>query len=148
MAIHVERSVQINRSVEDVFAFVSDCRNDPRWCKRVLECEQVEGDGPGAGARYRIVHRPQRLRSAMELDVRVETFDPPHRMTMVERDKDGTFAVTYDLRAERGGTSITQRDDITLAGVPRILRPIGRLVIGRHLSEQFGALKSLLEQEA
>ena len=148
MAIHIERTVHVGRPVEDVFAFVSDCRNDPTWCQRVLECTQVEGDGPGANARYRVVHRPQRLRPAMELDVRVQTFDPPYGMTLVEQDTDGTFNVAYVLRSEDGGTRITQRDDIELSGVPRLLHPVGRRAIGRHLTEQFAALKRVLEQQA
>ena len=145
MAIRVERSVHINRSVEDVFAFVSDCRNDPIWCKRVLKSEQVEGDGAGANARYRVVHRPQRLRPAMDLDVRVKTFDAPRGMTLVEQDTDGVFNVAYQLRPDEGGTLMTQRDDITLSGQPKILHPLARLIIGRHLSEQFAALKRVLE---
>jgi hypothetical protein len=148
MAIRVERSIHIDRSVEDVFAFVSDCRNDPAWCKRVLSCEQVDGDGPGATARYRVVHRPQRLRPAMDLDVRVEAFDPPHGMTLVERDSDGVFDVAYDLRPEDGGTLFTQRDDITLSGQPRLLHPLARLIIGRHVGEQLDVLKRLLESPA
>lgn len=50
-------TTEIDRSVDEVFGFVADSTNDPLWCKNVLECEQVEGDGPGAGARYRAVHR-------------------------------------------------------------------------------------------
>ncbi len=144
MSFCVERSIHIDRPVEAVFAVVCDPRRDPEWCKRVLSCEQVAGDGPGAGARYRAVHRPQRLRKAMTLDVRVEAFEPPGRMVLREEDSDGVFHVEYELRAEGDGSRITQRDVVDLTGVPRLLHPVARLHIGRHLDEQFVALKRLL----
>jgi uncharacterized protein YndB with AHSA1/START domain len=144
MAFRLERSVHIDRPVDAVWAVVSDPRRDPEWCKRVLSCEQLQGDGPGAGARYRAVHRPQRLRKPMELDVRIEAFDPPHRMVLREQDTDGTFHVEYELRPKDGGTRITQRDEVDLTGVPRLAHPIARLEIGRHIDEQFRALNRLL----
>lgn len=56
------------------------------------------------------------------------------------------FDVVYELWRENGGTRLTQRDDVELTGLPRILHPIGRHNIGRHLDEQFAALERLLEQ--
>jgi uncharacterized protein YndB with AHSA1/START domain len=144
MAFRLERSVRIDRPVDAVWAVVSDPRRDPEWCKRVLSCEQVEGDGPGEGARYRAVHRPQRLRRSMELDVRVEAFEPPSRMVLREQDTDGVFHVEYALRPDGDGTRITQRDEVDLVNVPRLLHPIARREIGRHLDQQFAALKKLL----
>jgi uncharacterized protein YndB with AHSA1/START domain len=145
MGFCVERSVTIDRPVGEVFAFVADCRNDPRWCPRVLSVEQVAGDGPGPGARYRAVHRPIRLRKPMELAVEVVALEPPHRLTLRERDDDGVFDVSYELRAEGQRTRVTQRDEVDLAGVPKLLHPLARRNMGRHLDEQFAALKRLLE---
>jgi uncharacterized protein YndB with AHSA1/START domain len=145
MAFHVERSITIDRPVEDVFAFVADCRNDPRWCSRVLSVEQVAGDGPGPGARYRAVHRPIRLRKPLDLAVEVLAVEPPHRMTLRERDDDGVFDVAYELRADGAGTRMTQYDQVDLTGVPGVLHPLARRTIGRHLDEQLTALKALLE---
>jgi len=38
----VELSIEIARPPEEVFAFLADARNDPRWCASVLACEQEE----------------------------------------------------------------------------------------------------------
>jgi uncharacterized protein YndB with AHSA1/START domain len=145
MAFCVERSITIDRPIEEVFAFVADPRNDPRWCKRVLSVEQVAGDGPAAGARYRGLHRPVRVRPPLQLAVEVLDVEPPHRMTLRAVDNDGVFDVAYELRPDDAGTRITQRDDVDLVGVPRPLHRIARRNIGRHLDEQLAALKRLLE---
>lgn len=54
------REIEIARTVDEVFAFVSDPRNDPRWCPTVRSVEQVQGDGPGVGSAYAVVHQPVR----------------------------------------------------------------------------------------
>jgi uncharacterized protein YndB with AHSA1/START domain len=142
--VRIERSIEIHSPPEEVFAVVADMRRDAEWCKRVLSCDQVEGDGPGKGARYRAVHRPQRLRKPMELDVRVESFEPPHAMRLREQDTDGVFHVSYSLERTSSGTRIAQRSDVELS-VPRFLHPVARFEIGRHLNEQLAALKRLVE---
>lgn len=44
----------IARPVAEVFAFVADSANDPSWAPFVKSAEQIEGDGPGVGAVWRI----------------------------------------------------------------------------------------------
>jgi protein-L-isoaspartate O-methyltransferase/uncharacterized protein YndB with AHSA1/START domain len=138
--------VEIDRPVEEVFSFIADARNDPKWCGRVLTCEQVAGRGPGRHARYRVVHRPVRLRRPSQLDVRVAEFEPPHRIRWREEDHDGLFDVVYVLEPLNGATRLTQRDDVELS-LPRPLWLIARFNIGRHLEEQFRALKRLMETD-
>jgi uncharacterized membrane protein len=45
-----ERTVTINRPVDEVFRFVADGRNAPHWRSGVLDVALVSGDG--LGARY------------------------------------------------------------------------------------------------
>lgn len=52
------RSITIDRSVADVFAFVRDPTNDRQWCSKVREVRQLGGDGPAPGAQYEVIHRP------------------------------------------------------------------------------------------
>ena len=48
----VSVSTTIQRPVEEVFDFLVDSRNDPRWCPLSRNVELVEGT-PGLGALYR-----------------------------------------------------------------------------------------------
>jgi uncharacterized protein YndB with AHSA1/START domain len=41
--VEIVRSVEIDRPTADVFAFVADPRNDPRWCPKVRSVEQAAG---------------------------------------------------------------------------------------------------------
>jgi uncharacterized protein YndB with AHSA1/START domain len=66
--MRIEREVVVSRPREDVFAFMSDPRNDPRWCAKVLSVTQVHGDGPGPGSRHEVWHRPVPLRPPRRMD--------------------------------------------------------------------------------
>lgn len=139
-------TTEIDRPIDEVFAFVADSTNDPSWCKNVLECEQVEGDGPGADARYRAVHKPGP--KASELAVRVLEYDSPRRIAYEQVDDAGTFVVAYDLESVGDArTRITQTDETSWNGVFKVLSPLMHFVVRRTLPKQFAALKETVESE-
>lgn len=144
--MRIERSIEIARPVEEVFAFVLDARNDPRWCAKVSSVAQLEGDVPGRGARYEVVHRPIPMRPARRMDHRCIGSEPPHRISWREDDGHDVLLVTYLLEDLGGSTRFTQRSDAELAA-PRVLRPLMRAGIGHDIAGQLKALKTLLESE-
>ena len=75
--IEVRRSIDIRRPLAEVFEYVADCTNDPRWCKKVESVRQVEGEGPGPGARYVVVHRLIPRRPVRQMDHRCVAWSPP-----------------------------------------------------------------------
>jgi uncharacterized protein YndB with AHSA1/START domain len=142
----IEETILITRSPEAIWDYIADARNDPHWCAKVVSVEQVSGDGPGPDARYRVIHRPVRLKTPNELGVTVEEFDPPRRMRLREEDDDAVFDVTYELGSERGGTRLTQRDRIEWK-IPRFQLPLARRMVTRDIEKQLAALKRVLEPE-
>jgi uncharacterized protein YndB with AHSA1/START domain len=141
----IERAVTIDRPAEEVFAFVSEPRNDTRWCKKVVSVEQVAGDGPGPGSRYAVVHKPIPGRPARTMDYECLEWDPPRRIDWREDDGTDVIHVTYELAEVGSGTRVTQRDDAQV-GAPRLLQPVFKAGIARDLAGQLRALKRVLEQ--
>jgi len=106
--MEIERSVVIARPIQEVWDCIADARNDPHWCEKVEEVHQEIGDGPGPDTRYRVIHRPVRLKKPKALAVTVEEYTPPSRLRLREEDDDGVFNVIYELerpRKERGSPS-------------------------------------------
>jgi uncharacterized protein YndB with AHSA1/START domain len=139
------RDVVIDRHIEEVFNFVADPLNDPRWCAKVLRVDQVEGDGPGPGARYDVLHRPIPFRPPRRLIHTCVAWEPPKRIVWHEDDGTDVFDVTYELESVWTATRLTQRDVIRL-GAPRPLHPLLRAGIGRDVTRQLHALKRILER--
>lgn len=141
--MRLEGSVEIERPVEEVFDFVADPRNDPRWCERVRWCKQVAGDGPGLGARYEALHRPSgypwpHIRRIVVLDL-----EPPRFVRWRQADRLGAFDIRYELEATERGTRLSQHDEVNWA-LP-LMGLIGRRIVRRHIGEQHEALRAVLE---
>src|SRR5712691_8838875 len=109
--MRIEKTVGISRPPEEVWTFIADARNDPQWCDKVDSVDQIAGEGPGRDARYRMLHRPDRLRKAKELAVTVEEYEPPRQLRFREDDDDAIFEVTYRLAETAEGTELTQIDE-------------------------------------
>ena len=142
--VRIEEEVTIGRPLTQVWDFVADMRNDESWCDKVVAVEQVEGNGPGNGARYRVMHQPIRRRDPKPLLVEVLEHAPPGLMRIREEDDDAVFDVTYELEETAGATRLTQRDSIDWK-IPRYQRPIGNLMVRRDVRRQLRELKTLLE---
>jgi uncharacterized protein YndB with AHSA1/START domain len=145
--VEVSRSIVIARPVEEVFAYLADARNDPEWCPKVISVEQVAGDGPGPGARYRVVHKPVPGRAAREMDHVCLSWRPPSAIEWREQDGVDVLVVTYSLEDLDGITRLTQRSDAEL-GAPRVLHPLMRVGIGHDVARQLKTLKAGLEAQA
>jgi hypothetical protein len=142
----VERSIEIARAPGEVFAYVADARNDPSWCPTVVSCEQVDGDGPGAGARYEARHKPTPFHRVMPRSIEVLEYAPSRRLRWRQEDANGVFLIEYEVAPADGGARFFQRDRIEW----RVPAPVGRLAerlfVRRHIGAQMATLKRLLEE--
>jgi uncharacterized protein YndB with AHSA1/START domain len=142
----VERSIEIARPPEEVFAFLADARNDPRWCASVVACEQREGDGPGADARYVARHKPTPFHRVMSRSIEVVEYAPPRLLRWRQEDSNGVFHIGYGLEPSAVGTRFTQRDKIEWKVPGAVGRLAEWLFVRRHIGEQMVDLKRLLEK--
>lgn len=112
--------VVIDCHIDDVFAFLADFTNAPRWLPGVVSVDQVAGDGPGPGALYDVVRRTRgrRRRTA----VVCTGWEPPARVAWREDDGDG---VIYELTSVWTATRVTAR-----GGAVRDLRGLRRALEG------------------
>jgi uncharacterized protein YndB with AHSA1/START domain len=143
-----QESVIINRPIDEVFAFIADAKNDPRWCPAVKSIEPISGNGPGPGAKYRMQHTP----GGMKFDATVEVvaYEPPRLLKWTMLDSGHTLHGRYELEAINGNTRLTQTSQITFEGWLRIPGLLMKRFIARdvqkELGKQFGNLSKLLEE--
>ena len=143
-AMRIEKAIEIARSPEDIWAFISDARRDPEWCHKVDSVEQLTGEGPGPSAKYRVLHRPRPGKPATTLMMDVVEYDEPLSLRWREEDEDGVFDVTYRLEQTNTGTRLTQIDEIDWK-ISKLLYPVARVTVSRDIARQLAALKGLLE---
>jgi Polyketide cyclase / dehydrase and lipid transport len=145
--MQIVRAIVVDRHIEEVFEYVADPLNDPAWCPKVLSVEPLTGDGPGPGARYEVLHRPNPLRPPRRMTYLCVAWDPPSSIAWREDDGADVIDVTYELDPVWTATRLTQRDDARL-GAPRLVHPLLKAGIGRDVARQLRALKHVLEPAA
>jgi uncharacterized protein YndB with AHSA1/START domain len=131
-----EHTVTVARPVEEVFAFLADGENDPRWRGGVLDVAHVSGEG--VGARYRQgVRGPMGRRVAA--DYEVTEFEPPRlrafRATAGPVRPEGR----YELEPTAEGTRVRFSLQYTPRGFAALMTPM----IARTMRAEVKAIERL-----
>lgn len=137
--MQIVRSVVIDCHVEDVFDYVADPLNDPAWRPAVLLVDQLEGDGPGPGARYQVLHQPRGRRAARPTVLTCVDWSRPGRVAWRWEAGEEVVDVGYALEPVWTSTRLTWRHELR---APRLLRPAR----GRAMERQLRALRQRLER--
>lgn len=127
MSGEFESIVEIDRPVEQVFAYLADGRHDPEFSPRVQEITKTP-DGPtGVGTVFRSTVKDAGMKSSREF--RIVGHDPPSRIRWREQSKNLVTAEGgYDLDALPGGRTRVRIFN-TLEG-----HGFGKLLVGLALS--------------
>jgi hypothetical protein len=142
--MQIVRSLVIDCHIEDVFAYVADPLNDPAWCPTVLVVDQVDGDGPGPGARYEMLRRPIPWRPARPTACTCVDWDPPGRIAWRCEAAGDLVRVSYALEPVWTATRLTRRQAHRLRAA-RVLHPVLKLATERGVERQLRALRRRLE---
>jgi carbon monoxide dehydrogenase subunit G len=140
--VKIEASVDINRPIEDVFAYVTDPNKTPEWSSGALECT-LEGSGPiGVGSCIRETGKflGRRLESRAEVTV----YDPPRRFAM-RASGPGHFEIERHLESVGEGTRYRSRIVGDPGGVFKLADPILATLMKRAVETDHQTLKALLE---
>jgi carbon monoxide dehydrogenase subunit G len=137
--LEFENSIRINRPIAEVFAFLVDLENLPKWNYYVLEVTK-RSDGPiRIGTTYR------QVRKTDEQDLRITELEPNHTLTVqTVLPSSPSLEMRFRLDAEADTTLI--RDAWKLdTGVPALFERLGARRIQSAAAENLSKLKELLE---
>jgi uncharacterized membrane protein len=112
------KTVSINRPVDEVFAFVADGLNGPKWRPGILDIAHASGHG--AGAIYRQgVKGPGGRRIAA--DYEITEYDPPRRLGFKAVAGPVHPSGQYRFADTDGATMLTFSLDVSLSGWKRLV---------------------------
>jgi uncharacterized protein YndB with AHSA1/START domain len=130
-------SVTIGRAVEDVFAFIADGEQCPKWRSGVLDITRVSGDG--VGTRYaQGVRGPMGRRVAA--DYEITAYEPHHRIEFQTTAGPVRPHGRYEFETLEGGTRLTFTLDAELGGLRKLL--MGSMV-QRTMDAEVAALDNI-----
>ena len=141
--IDVERSITIDRVPKDVYAFVADTENEPRWHTDVLEVRRHDKGPVKVGSKANLKFKPMMGHS--EGTLQIMHLEPPRQIEL-----DIVFGamkphVTFRFEPEGPGTKVTRRVQIKAPGAMRLFPFLMRRMVAKRSNRFLANLKTELE---
>jgi uncharacterized membrane protein len=138
--IHIEKSVVIDKPIEQVFALVSDGSQAPRWQGGL---EAVEGPTDVVGSQFTEVRKfmGREMRSTLE----VTAFEPDTRWSARVLKGPVPYEVTVQLEPQDGSTRLTTRIDGEPTGFFKMAEGMVKSQLEKSIEEDVQRLKQVLE---
>lgn len=139
----VEGEIVISRPVEEVFDFVADERNEPRYNARMVRAEQISEGPIGEGTRFDTELRT--MGRSMSLVVEFTGYERPSRLASVTRSAMMETEGALTFEPVDGGTRMRWSWEVRPRGATRLMAPLVGVLGRRQEQEIWGRLKRLLE---
>jgi hypothetical protein len=134
--------VEIDRPAHDVFVFLADLENVPKWNYAITETRKTSPGIIGVGATF---EQTRSIPTQSRERLTITEFEPDQRLTV-----EGTLArfparLGYTVDEHHGVTRLTNTVELEVTGVAKL---IGGVAVGRirsAVAENLNVLKKLLE---
>ena len=140
--MRIEESIEINRPVEDVFAYVSDVNHLPQWAGTTIEVKDAPEGPLHDGATFTDVGKFLGWRIETPLEPTVEA---PHRLMYRSTGGLVPHDWTYTFEPLGHGTRMTLAVEGEPGGFFRLAGPFFERAFKRQLTTDIQRLKDLLE---
>ena len=142
--MRLEERVEISKPLAEVFKYVSDVGNYPRWMAHVLEVRKDSSGPPQQGDRFVVAIKSVGRR-----------FETPYERTSYEADRRYSDQAVggpipnqrwhSDFQEVPGGTRFTRAVDVESRGLLKLLEPLQKRAAERQLKKDLQTLKHLVE---
>ena len=138
--LEFENAIAVERPIDEVFAFLSDFENIPKWNYYVHEVRQLSESPIGIGTTY------HQVRKTDEQDFRIIEFEANNTVAVKTLPQSSpSFERRFTLYEEGDTTRI--RDQWKLdTGRPALLERLARGRVKSAVSENLSKLKELLQE--
>jgi uncharacterized protein YndB with AHSA1/START domain len=140
--MNFETAVSIDRPVEEVFDYVSDPLNFPRWNSAVQAVRATSGQGE-QGSTYAM---ERELPSGhAENDLEIVEVERPSAFTIRTTSGPTPFVYRYRFESDGDGTRLALAAEVELGGIAGALGPLASRTVKRGVDANFADLKRILE---
>ena len=137
-----ERTIVVNRPIQDVFEYLSDGTNNMQWRSGVVQIERTSA-AAGAGATYRQVLKGPGGRS-IDGDYVITDYSPPRQLGFQVTAGPARPVGRFELTDADGGTEVTFTLDLQPKGFMRLMTPMIASQVRREVAA-LDNVKTILE---
>lgn len=141
--ITIDLSTLVDRPMPDVFTFISNPLNLPKWQSMIASIEQVTPDEVGVGSKYKVAAEMmgRKIDGLME----ITTFAPPDKFGFTNQAGPMQVTVTVALKPVGTGAKIALHADGNPGGVFKIAEGVMAGQVKSQMEANLARLKSVLE---
>jgi carbon monoxide dehydrogenase subunit G len=138
--IEARGQTTIARTIEDVFDYVSDARNEPTWLPGARSVEKTSQGPVGLGTTF-----VGQYSGAGRVEVELVEFQRPTRVTFRAHSRIVDFDDVVDLTMREGVTHLDAHMTAEPRGAMRLVAPIMGRTMRRQFSSNWDHLRQALE---
>jgi carbon monoxide dehydrogenase subunit G len=136
-----ENTVIIRRPVEEVFAFLADFENVPKWNDAIVETTKTSPGPVGVRTTYRQTRSvPTRSEERFEVTV----FEPPRRLEVQGQIGPFRARISYLLEPTGSGTRLRNAVDLGSSGPLPLVAPLVTSRVKHAVAANLDTLEQLL----
>jgi uncharacterized protein YndB with AHSA1/START domain len=139
----IEGHIVIDRPVEEVFDFVADERNEPRYNPRMRRAEKISEGSIGVGTRYRA--EMASMGRGVPMVIEVTDYERPRRLASTTHISSMDIQYTLTFEPVPEGTRMRWSGDLAPHGILKVMGPVVALMGRRQEQRIWTGLKHLLE---
>ena len=146
MAHDWSATTTINRPIEEVFAFLGDGTNDPKFSPRVQKIEKLTDGPPGVGTVYASTVKDAGMKTGREF--KLTEFEQPTKIRWTELTKNAITVPDggYDLEpAGDGSTRMTILNTFEGHGFGKLILPLALRGAKKDADAFAGRIKDAVE---
>lgn len=144
--IKIENNILINQPIEDVFAFMTNVENLPKWAALVLEAKQSSAGPLSVGTTQTQV--AEFLGRRIETSLEVTEYEPNKKLSTKTTSGPLPMEIQYIFEPVAEGTRVVIKGNINAGGLFKLAEPIVGRMLKRQTEADFANLKDLLEAQA
>lgn len=141
--ITIDLSTLVDCPLPQVFAFVSNPLNMPKWQHTIASVESLAPGEVALGAKYRVL--AEMMGRKIDGQMEVTTFDPPARFGFTNRAGPMQVTVTVSLKPVGTGAKIALHAEGNPGGVFKIAEGVLAGQVRSQMEANLARLKSVLE---
>ena len=143
--ITFDATAHIARPIDEVFAYVSDPLNFPRWNSAVQAVQKSSAGENGAALTYSMVRELPTGPAENELEILAR--ERPSEFAVRTISGPTPFRYRYRFSAENGETLVQLEAEVELQGAAAFLPQLARRAVKAGVEDNLETLKEILEAE-
>lgn len=144
--ITFDLSTLVDRPIPEVFTFLSNPLNLPKWQSMVASIEQVTPGAVGVGSKYKV--SAEMLGRKIDGLMEITTFAPPDKFGFTNQAGPMQVTVTVTLKPVGTGAKIALHADGNPGGVFKLAEGVLAGQVKSQMEGNLARLKSVLEAGA